>query len=169
DAVIRVGFDDLTVAAVAEELKVNTATLYRYVSGRSELIAMGVDRILSRLEWPAPAEDWRAYLEANAWTLWRTLSAHRGLATVFLTAYHASEHVVRHVDEVVRVLIGLGFTPEDAVLAMDMVFDLASDAVQAGEKVAAPAPAPEGSVRESMAADWDSLLSAAVRPAVAPL
>src|SRR5690606_24540994 len=77
DAVIRVGFDDLTVAAVAEELKVNTATLYRYVSGRNELIAMGVDRILSRLEWPAPAEDWRAYLEANAWTLWRTLSAHR--------------------------------------------------------------------------------------------
>lgn len=146
EAVLAVGFTDLTVSAVARHVGVNHATVYRYVSGRDALIRLAVDLLAETTEWPEPGPDWRAYLEANAWATWRVLSAHPGLAGILAGAATVSPPMVRHVNRVGEHLVSLGFTPADAVLAFDLVLDLTSDtrlhsgepdAVAAGTRVRA--------------------------------
>ncbi|MDO5092237.1 MAG: TetR family transcriptional regulator [Propionibacteriaceae bacterium] len=125
-AVLDVGFAHLTVAAVRARLGVGQTTLYRYAADRDELVRIGLDHILGNAAWPSLDGHWRETLDRYALALWRLWEAHpraaaeaaRGVlpkTMLFLTG------------ELCAVLLRQGFTPDNAILACDIVFDLVTD------------------------------------------
>jgi len=69
------GMAALSMRRVATELDVATMSLYRYVSGKDELLLLMADAVFGEAALPDPAPiDWRAALAAHAraqWTLYR--------------------------------------------------------------------------------------------------
>lgn len=57
------GIDAVTMRRVAAELGAGAMSLYRYVTGRDDLIDLMIDAVLGEIELPpAPSGDWRADL-----------------------------------------------------------------------------------------------------------
>jgi AcrR family transcriptional regulator len=126
--VVEVGFDALTITSLAEHLGVVHASLYRHVANRDELVALGVDRLLTQTAWHDEDDaDWRAYLEGQAWTLWELLEAHPGLSTEMAVLESPPSALKARQAQVAAQLESLGFAPEDAALAVDTVYDLPFD------------------------------------------
>jgi AcrR family transcriptional regulator len=143
-AVLRVGFLRLTFAAVAEDLGVGQATLYRHAPNRDELVRHAMEYVADHTAWPPLEGHWRDVLEAYAITAWRLLAEHPGMAT------EASRGIVpvammRLADELGAMLMRHGFTAPDAVLACDTVLDLVVDHRRGVEHLDHAAGSPEGS------------------------
>ena len=125
-AVIDVGFPNLTFAAVREKLGVGESTLYRYAPDRDELVRMGLNYAFSQVEMPPLEGHWRDILHSQAVHLWRSFEKYPGSAT------EAARGVVPAVamyflEELCAALIRRGFTPENAVIACDTLFDMVID------------------------------------------
>lgn len=126
-AAIKVGADQLSIAAVAESLGVAPASLYRYIDGLEDLAVAAVERLFASTPLPSADGGWHAFLEAEAGIRWALLMRYSGLigqggaslATVAIARFEA----------IVRTLTGAGFTLHAALLAADSVLDLVHDAV----------------------------------------
>jgi AcrR family transcriptional regulator len=125
-AVLDVGFTDLTFAAVADRLGIAQATLYRHAPNRDALVRLGMDLALRRWSWPSLAGPWREVLERWALASWRAWEAYPG-AVAEATRGVVPPSMVALSDEVAVMLVRAGFGPAQAVLAVDLVFDLAAD------------------------------------------
>ena len=126
DAVLAVGFSGLTYAAVGERLDVSLATLFRHVRGRDELSRLGLDLALRRHPWPDVVGPWRSMLESwavSAWTLWEQ---HPG-AVVELSRGVLPPALGQLSGQVRDALVDAGFTPGNAVRAVDLAFGLVTD------------------------------------------
>lgn len=163
DAAIEVGFDELTVVAVASRLGVAPGALYRYVSDRDDLVVAAVDRLLDQLPTP-PADDWRGFLESEAWIRWRAAEQHPGLPGAWREAGRASTATRRRYVHCLRVLADLGFGPGDALLAVDAVLDLVNDAVHQAAVIASATAAGR---TETILGRWVSGLGEAFERAAA--
>ncbi|GIH99224.1 hypothetical protein Pta02_12330 [Planobispora takensis] len=163
DAALAVGFGNLTLTTVAERLSASHSALYRHVADREDLVAAAVDRVIQLAEWPEPGDDWRAYLSAQGWTVWRLLEAHPGLDRELLALTRIPRGLMARFGAAVQGLVGHGFTLEAAFLAADTVYDLAvSQSALAGQL---DAPAGESTVRADTAGD----LADVAGPGIAPL
>ncbi len=125
-AVIEIGFADLTVAAVRERLGVGQTTLYRYVADRDELVRIGIGYLLKHAPWPSRDGAWRDVLSRHAMALWHLWEAHPGSATEVARGVYPLAGV-RIADDLCAVLLRQGFTPANAILACDIVFDMVTD------------------------------------------
>ncbi|MFI6481668.1 TetR/AcrR family transcriptional regulator [Nonomuraea sp. NPDC050663] len=139
DAALHVGFERLTMAAVADRLHVSHSALYRHVKDREGLVTLAIDRALQQMSWPAPAGHWRADLEAQARAIWSLLEGHPGLMREFLKLRGFPREIMHRFGSAVRQLISYGFAPEEAFLAVDTVFDLTIDVFTRGDQPDAPA------------------------------
>lgn len=126
EAVLDVGFDELTFAAVRDRLGVGQTTLYRHAANRNELVRIGLDHALTHADWPDRDGPWRKVLEEHAVALWRLWAQHPGMATEAARGI-VPPTMLRMTDELCAVLLRQGFTPERAVLACDIVFDMVTD------------------------------------------
>jgi AcrR family transcriptional regulator len=124
DAALRVGFENLTLAAVAAKLGVSHPALYRHVVGRDDLVAAAVDRLFTTTLWPAPASEWRDFLEAEAWARWNLFGDHPGLVGAFWSLSGRPVGVARRFSVVAGHLVRLGFGTEGAALATSMIYAL---------------------------------------------
>ncbi|WP_157751435.1 hypothetical protein [Actinoplanes derwentensis] len=125
-AVLAVGFRDLTFTAVAAHLRIGQATLYRHAANRDEPVRLGLDLAVSRVTWPSLAGPWRQVLEQWALAAWHTYARYPG-ATAEMNRGVVPHAVLLLADQLGVMLIGHGFRPADAVLAVDLVFGLAVD------------------------------------------
>ncbi|MFZ4895544.1 hypothetical protein ACL9RL_13935 [Plantibacter sp. Mn2098] len=142
DAIIACGFTDLKAVDVAERLSVNPATLYRHVSGHTEMVNLAVSRLVATTVWPALDGDrWREYLESVTWTLWNLVRSHPGLATASPAVGITNPELMSLYSGICLDLIGAGFAPADAGLAVDFVLDLAIDSLKMRETLASQAAA----------------------------
>ena len=160
DAVLAEGFRDLRLTAVAERLGVNHATLYRYVTSRDDLVRLAMDRLLATATWPSPDGPWAEYLESTAWTLWRLLRGHAGLATALAGGPLSSPEMIRVVNRVGTRLLDQGFSAANATLALDLVFDLVADTARQAERLADTVDDPSAA---RLMAEWDRHLDAGLR------
>ncbi|MBC7442732.1 MAG: TetR/AcrR family transcriptional regulator [Ramlibacter sp.] len=64
--VARDGFEALTMRAVAMRMGSSPMALYRYFATKDELVDAMLDRVLGRIELPAPTDDWLADLAGFA-------------------------------------------------------------------------------------------------------
>ncbi len=126
DAVIDVGFTGLTVAAVRDRLGVGQTTLYRYAADRDELVRIGLSHLLEHAAWPSRDGTWRHVLSQHALALWHLWESHPGSATEAARGILPLASM-RLVDDLCAILLRQGFTPSNAILACDMVFDMVID------------------------------------------
>ncbi|MEM9035483.1 MAG: TetR/AcrR family transcriptional regulator [Actinomycetota bacterium] len=126
-AALEVGFADLTVESVAAALGVTHSTLYHHVRNRDELLALAVDRAAAARPWPDATGNWHDDLQAASRAVWELLVANPGLARASVGATDPGPTAVQRVEQLVGQLIGDGFDPEDALLAVDAVIDLPVD------------------------------------------
>ena len=126
EAVLAVGFEDLTFAAVADQLGAAQATLYRHCPNRDALVRLGLDLALRRVSWPDLNGHWKPLLERWAVASWRVWEQHPG-AVRETTRGIVPGHLLVLADQVGTALVTRGFTPRHAVQAVDLIFDLAAD------------------------------------------
>lgn len=154
-AVLEVGFRGLTFAAVRERLGVGQTTLFRYARDRDELVRLGLDYAIGQADWPPLTGPWRSVLEAYALTVWRIWESHPGSATEVARGIFP-RGAMRLTVDLCALLIRQGFTPDNAVLACDIVFDLVTDNRRGVEHIDGIVGSDPGTSREHLHQMWSS-------------
>ncbi|MFC9893531.1 TetR/AcrR family transcriptional regulator [Nocardia sp. NPDC127579] len=113
----RDGLAGLTMRAVAEQLRVATMALYRYVPNRERLEILVIDRVLSEIDLSAPpgaaGEQLRVLLERM-----RVAGAAHPAVVPLLTRHRQSAPAALHLMEaMLAILTAAGRTGRDRVLA----------------------------------------------------
>lgn len=109
------GLDALSMRRIARELGVGTMSLYRYVPGKPELLAMMLDRLSdpsAEVE-KTTGLDWRAALEVIANANRDLYLAHPWLLHINWTRPVLGPNTLAGLEHIVSVLEGLGFTDQE--------------------------------------------------------
>lgn len=117
----RDGIDGLSMRRVAAELGVGTMSLYRYVPGKAELLALMLDRVGAPDEAAPVGPSWRATVEAMARGIYRLYLAHPWLLQVNWTRPVLGPNSVASMEVSIRGLSGLGLTGQEQIAVVTMV------------------------------------------------
>ncbi|WP_431031087.1 TetR/AcrR family transcriptional regulator C-terminal domain-containing protein [Plantibacter sp. RU18] len=114
------GAEALTLRSLATRLSSSTATLYRHVANRNELIGMILDHVLGEVELPdsISAElSWEDACRSIATSSYRALSARRDAARLLTEAILTGPNVMRIRESMLAALLREGFDPVTAAKA----------------------------------------------------
>lgn len=93
DSIDRSGFQNLTMRSLGRDLGVEAMALYRYVSGREDLLEAVVARLLDglhqRIDSQEP-ESWQGYLQSFAHAVRKTAAAHPAAFPLIATRHPAA-------------------------------------------------------------------------------
>jgi AcrR family transcriptional regulator len=132
------GADALTMRRLANELGTGPASLYRHVAGRDELIVLIVDRVLGEITETAVAGlDWRQVADSTARRFRSHLLAHRAVVPLISGAQMLGPSSMRGRDFAIRVFVGAGLVPADAVCAYQAIVHFTVANVQLEVRAAA--------------------------------
>ncbi|WP_280396815.1 TetR/AcrR family transcriptional regulator [Nocardia carnea] len=135
------GMRALSMRRVAEELGTGAASLYRYVSGKEDLVALMYDRVAAEYEFAPPTGDLRADVLAVAEQGRALYRRHRWLIGV--TPAALGPHALRYLDHMVAVLAPAGLPPAETMTGIAMISGWVT--VFAGQEAAGQSvPAPGG-------------------------
>jgi AcrR family transcriptional regulator len=112
------GLAAVTMRRVATELGSGTASLYRYLTSRDELLDLMVDAVWGEMEPPVPTGDWRADLTAVARRLRVALLRHPWLSGELTGRPSLGPNSLHHADAAIGAALAL--TP-DVTLAVNVV------------------------------------------------
>ncbi|MFI0421224.1 TetR/AcrR family transcriptional regulator [Spongiactinospora sp. 9N601] len=143
EAAVEVGFEELSMSAVARRLGVKHSTLYRYFPHKEALLAAAADRVVAGMDWPAARAGWRAYLRALAGTTFRMFTDHPGLALHVAAMRGGLVEFSRQGARAAAALVEAGMDAETAVLAQDLVNEQVLLYFLAGQRADEPATAVE--------------------------
>ncbi|WP_067673695.1 TetR/AcrR family transcriptional regulator [Nocardia miyunensis] len=114
----RAGLPALTMRAVAQELRMATMALYRYVSDRDELEILVANRILDPVDVSLPPDaDWRERVETLLDRLRAAASAHPAAIPLTLRHRQSAPASLRWIEAMLTVLTEAGFTGSERVIA----------------------------------------------------
>ncbi len=107
------GADALSMRGLAARLGSSTATLYRHVSSKDEILAHVTDRILgeSRPD-DSPAGPWQHACRAGAEALYATLTAHPNAIPLLARQVPVGPNALRARERGLAALLAAGFPPE---------------------------------------------------------
>lgn len=128
-AVLRVGFEDLTTALVAQNLGVAAGGLYRYVDDRDDLVIAAIDHAFAEMPF-SQAARWQDYLRDEAWLRWEVITAHPGMIQALRSTGRSAGATMVRYRHCADALVRFGLAAPDAFLAVDMIVDLVNDASQ---------------------------------------
>jgi AcrR family transcriptional regulator len=117
----RDGIDGLSMRRVAAELGVGTMSLYRYVPGKSELLALMLDKVGAPGEAASAGSSWRQVVEAAAQGTYVLYLTHPWLLQVNWTRPVLGPNSVASLEIYVRGLRGLGLTSQEQIAVVTMV------------------------------------------------
>jgi AcrR family transcriptional regulator len=117
----RDGIDGVSMRRVATELGVGTMSLYRYVPGKAELLALMLDRVGAPDESAFGGSSWRDTVEAAARGTYRLYLAHPWLLQVNWTRPVLGPNSVASMEIYMRGLDGLGLTGQERIAVVIMV------------------------------------------------
>jgi AcrR family transcriptional regulator len=121
DLTAKVGFDNLSMRALARSLDVPTMTIYNYVPNREALLELVVGNILREI--PIPASDvgpWDQRLRTLLRDARRVLGAHPGVSTKLGDS--GTEEGARLAQAVLEILQDAGFSAEAAVMCFATLY-----------------------------------------------
>lgn len=115
------GVEAMSMRRVAQELGTGPASLYAHVSGREEMIALVVDRVLSGVECPAPdPQRWREQIKDVMRASRRALVAHGDLARLLPEVGVPSGESVTVISEgMLAILAAAGLPKQVCAYAVD--------------------------------------------------
>ncbi|MGH3967800.1 MAG: TetR/AcrR family transcriptional regulator, partial [Mycobacterium sp.] len=109
------GADALSMRALAQRLGSGTATLYRHIAGRAELVAHVVDRVFGEVEFDVErltAMPWQQACETVAHATFDALHRHRKVAPLLVERVPIGPNAMTHRERCVAVLLDNGFRPQ---------------------------------------------------------
>src|SRR6266851_10160630 len=107
----REGLGALSMRNLASELQTGTTTLYRYVSGKDEVLVLVADAVLGERQVRRPLEGigWREVLEELARSMRTMLGEHPNVAALFATAVPVGPNSLRGRELSLSILRERGF------------------------------------------------------------
>jgi AcrR family transcriptional regulator len=106
------GADALSMRGLASRLGSSTATLYRHVSSKDEILAHIADRILGHAKLERVAFDtWQQACRAGARALYTTLTEHPNAIPLFVKQVPAGPNALDARERGIAVLLAAGFPP----------------------------------------------------------
>jgi AcrR family transcriptional regulator len=117
-----IGFDDVTMKAVAAHLGVSIPGLYHYVRGREDLLRLVADHALADSETPKDnGQNWADWLREWARHTRRSMGQHPELIEHYAAGGLDNSRILAVIDLVLGVLVRHGFEPADAQAAYEDV------------------------------------------------
>ena len=111
------GLEALTVRRIASEFATGSASLYRHLSSREELLVLLVDHVIGDVRLPPARLRGRAKVERLAAELRRVLMDHPGLVPALRAAPLLGPNAMRGAERGLASLIEAGYEPGVAVRA----------------------------------------------------
>jgi len=117
------GLDALTVRRLAADLGTGSASLYRHVASRDELLVLMVDHVLGEIVFPDAALPGRARVEGLATELRRVLMAHPNLLPALTASPLLGPNAMHGAERGLADMFDVGFDPAAAVPAYLALID----------------------------------------------
>jgi AcrR family transcriptional regulator len=117
------GLATLTVRRLAEELGTGSASLYRHVASREELLVLMVDQVIGEVDLPGDDVPGREGVEQLAHELRRVLLDHAQLLPALTAAPLLGPNAVRGVEVGLRCMLDAGHDDERAIPAVLALID----------------------------------------------
>jgi AcrR family transcriptional regulator len=112
------GADALSMRSLAQRLESGTATLYRHFAGRSELVALVVDRILGEADVRTAASlPWQQACMCLAQSMFDALGRHGNVAALLIGHVPMGPNALAQRELMLSVLLDNGFAPAVAAHA----------------------------------------------------
>jgi AcrR family transcriptional regulator len=155
------GLDALTVRALAARFDTSSATLYRHVASRDELLILLIDQVLGEIEMPDPSLDGRSKAVELSCEFRRVLMAHPNVVDALRAAPLMGPNAVRCAEAGLANLLEHGYPADLAVPAYLAMIDyvLGSVFFQSARGNPEPdGPAPDDAA--TLDANWSELVDA---------
>ncbi|WP_084516665.1 TetR/AcrR family transcriptional regulator [Microtetraspora niveoalba] len=136
EAAVRVadaeGLEAISMRRLAAEIGAGTMSLYRYVSGKDDVIELMVDSVVAQYlpEDAVISGDWKADLGALARRARRTMLRHPWLAPLAANRQGASPNRLRLLEASLRMVDGLGLGVDEMLTLIGAVFAYVNGFVQ---------------------------------------
>jgi AcrR family transcriptional regulator len=117
------GLDALTVRRLATRLDTGSATLYRHVASRTELLVLMVDHVIGEVVYPSEDQPPRRRTEVLAHELRRVLLRHPNLVPALRAAPLLGPNAVQGAELALVTLMAGGYPPDTALLACLALID----------------------------------------------
>jgi len=131
DVIDRDGLSGLTMRAVAQQLRMSTMAVYRYVQDRHELEELVLEHVLAGVDTgPPPDSSWQHRLEIMVDRVRATLGAHPEVIPLTMTHRHRSPAVLRWSETVLGILADAGIHGRPRVIALRCLLSYAIGAIQ---------------------------------------
>jgi AcrR family transcriptional regulator len=113
DLVDEIGAEGFTMRLLAERLETSTATLYRHVSSKQELMVYVVDRLFAEYSPPGraegePPQSWHEAAEAAAVEFNRVLSRHPNMLPLLISQVPVGPHGLQVREQTLDALVSRG-------------------------------------------------------------
>jgi AcrR family transcriptional regulator len=119
----RYGLEALTVRRIASEFETGSASLYRHLSSREELLVLLVDHVIGDVRPPPRRLPGRAKVEWLAGELRRVLMDHPDLVPALRASPLLGPNAMRGAESGLASLVEAGYEPEVAVRAYHALVD----------------------------------------------
>ena len=123
------GLEALTVRRLADDLGTGSASLYRHVAGREDLLVLLVDRVLGEVQLPEAGAGGRDQVEHLAGELRRVLMAHAHLVPALTAAPLLGPNARRGSEHALAGFLAAGWSASTAVPAYLALIDFVLGAV----------------------------------------
>lgn len=142
------GLDGLTLRRLADRLGIRAPTLYWHVRDKRELLDLVasaiMDQALAGWREPRPGQAWWDWLAGRARVMRSALLAHRDSAMI-LAGNRPTGQALPGIERQLQALTGAGFSPPDAMLALQalnayVIGEVLDTQGEAARRAAAPAP-----------------------------
>jgi len=117
------GLDALTVRRLADDLGTGSASLYRHIASRDELLVLLVDHVLGEIQFRPGELEGRAMVEWLAWELRRVLTAHSNLLPALAASPLLGPNALSGAETGLVHLLEAGYEPAVAVPAYLALID----------------------------------------------
>ncbi|MBK0331351.1 TetR/AcrR family transcriptional regulator [Brachybacterium sp. MASK1Z-5] len=113
------GAKELSLRALAQHLGSSTSTLYRYVSGKQELVMLLADRVIAHASEFAESADepWDERLRAGVSALYTVVRENPGLAPFLTEGMPTGPAAIDAKERMISLLLEAGFEPSVAARA----------------------------------------------------
>ncbi len=115
------GLSALSMRTLATALGTGPMTLYNYVRDRSDLDALVVEAVMSKVRLPRESGDWQADVRAIVEATWRTVRRHPNVIPLALTRRTLHETTLEWAEALLRALARSGRTGVDLLVAFRTV------------------------------------------------
>ncbi len=115
------GLQALSMRTLAAALGTGPMTLYNYVRDRSDLDALVVEAVMSKVRLPRESDAWQADVRAIVEATWRTVRRHPNVIPLTLTRRTLHETTLEWAEALLRALARSGRTGVDLLVAFRTV------------------------------------------------